>query len=157
MKERAAESERRVKAIQQKLDRLDEAYLFGHTIDLTSYTRQRDKLREELTFAKIDYHAEAIEELDVQGILAFAERVLPMRERGLTPGGINMYARTINSYLTWLHEEGHASDRLRVKLLPNPPKPYTTFSDADLRRLVTNAPKGWALNSDTSRRLTPKR
>ena len=76
-KERAAESERRFKAIQQKLDRLDEAYLFGHTIDLTSYTRQRDKLREELTFAKIDYHAEAIEELDVQGILAFAERVLP--------------------------------------------------------------------------------
>jgi len=47
------------------------------TIDLTSYERQRDKLREELTFAQIDQHAEAIEELDVQGILAFAERVLP--------------------------------------------------------------------------------
>jgi DNA invertase Pin-like site-specific DNA recombinase len=77
MKERAAESERRVKAIQQKLDRLDEAYLFAQTIDLTSYERQRDKLREELTLAKIDHHAEAIEELDVQGILAFADRVLP--------------------------------------------------------------------------------
>ena len=33
-----------------------------------------------------------------------------------------MYARTINSYLTWLHEEGHV-ERLRIKLLPNPPKP----------------------------------
>jgi len=33
---------------------------------------------------------------------------------------------------------------LRIKLLPNPPKPYTTFSDADIRRLVTHAPKGWA-------------
>ncbi|MBY0495700.1 MAG: recombinase family protein [Cyanobacteria bacterium] len=77
IKDRAAESERRVKAIQQKLDRLDEAYLFAQTIDLTSYERQRDKLREELTLAQIDHHAESIEELDVQGILAFAERVLP--------------------------------------------------------------------------------
>ena len=34
-------------------------------------------MREELTFAQIDHHAEAIEELDVQGILAFTERVLP--------------------------------------------------------------------------------
>ncbi len=77
IKERAADSERRVKAIQQKLDRLDEAYLFAQTIDLTSYERQRDKLREELTLAQIDHHAAAIDELDVQGILAFAERVLP--------------------------------------------------------------------------------
>jgi len=77
IKERAAESERRVKAIQHKLDRLDEAYLFAQTIDLTSYGRQRDKLREELTLAQIDHHNESVEELDVQGILAFAERVLP--------------------------------------------------------------------------------
>ncbi|HEY4645890.1 MAG TPA: hypothetical protein VIH25_06380, partial [Steroidobacteraceae bacterium] len=45
--------------------------------DLTSYERQRDKLREELTFAKIDHHADAVDELDVEGILAFAERILP--------------------------------------------------------------------------------
>jgi hypothetical protein len=36
-----------------------------------------DRLREELTLAQIDHHAEAVDELDVQGILAFAERVLP--------------------------------------------------------------------------------
>jgi hypothetical protein len=77
IKERAVESERRVKAIQQKLDRLDEAFLYAQTIDLTSYERPRDKLREELTLAQIDHHVEAIEELDVQGILAFAERILP--------------------------------------------------------------------------------
>jgi hypothetical protein len=74
IKERAAESDRRVKAIQQKPDQLDEAYLFAQTIDLTSYGRQRDKLREELTLAQIDHHADAVDEL---GILAFAERVLP--------------------------------------------------------------------------------
>ena len=76
-KDRAADVERRVNAIQQKLDRLDEAFLYAQTIDLTSYERQRDKLRGEVTLAQIDRHAEAVEEIDVEGILAFAERVLP--------------------------------------------------------------------------------
>jgi hypothetical protein len=75
--ERTTEQERRVKASQQKLDRLDEAFLYSESIDLTSYSRQRDKLREELTLAQIDRHTEAVDELDVQGILAFAERILP--------------------------------------------------------------------------------
>ncbi len=52
--ERKTEQERRVKAIQQKLDRRDEAFLYSESIDLTSYSRQRDKLREELTLAKIE-------------------------------------------------------------------------------------------------------
>ena len=56
---------------------VDEAFLYAESIDLTSYSRQRDKLREELTLAQIDRHTEAVDELDVQGILAFAERILP--------------------------------------------------------------------------------
>jgi site-specific recombinase XerC len=28
--------------------------------------------------------------------------VVAMRQRGVTPGGLNMYARSINSFLTWL-------------------------------------------------------
>jgi len=76
-KDRTAEQERRVKAIQQKLDRLDEALLFARTIDSKSYERQRDRLREEMTLAQIDHHGDAVDELDVQGILAFAERILP--------------------------------------------------------------------------------
>jgi hypothetical protein len=35
-----------------------------------------------LTLAQIDRHAEAIQEIDVAGILAFAERVLPRRRNG---------------------------------------------------------------------------
>jgi site-specific recombinase XerD len=66
--------------------------------------------------------------------------VVGMRQRGLTPGGINMYARTINSYLSWLHAEGHISERLRIKLLPNPPKPLRALSDAEIRRLVMFRP-----------------
>ena len=76
-KDRTAEQEKRVKVIQQKLDRLDEAFLFAQSIDSTSYERQRDRLREEMTLAQIDHHTDATDELDVQGILAFAERILP--------------------------------------------------------------------------------
>ena len=76
-KQRIAEVERKQKAIQQKLDRLDEAFLYEQTIDITSYDRQRDRLREELTLAQMDRHATELEEFDVEGILAFAERVLP--------------------------------------------------------------------------------
>jgi hypothetical protein len=76
-KDRTVEQENRVKLIQQKLDRLDDAFLFAQSIDAKTYERQRDRLREELTLAQIDHHAEATDELDVQGILAFAERILP--------------------------------------------------------------------------------
>ncbi len=72
-----ADAERRAKAIQKKLDRLDEAFLFERSIDIDVYDRHAEKLREELTLLRIDRHAAEIDELDVEGILAFAERVLP--------------------------------------------------------------------------------
>ena len=53
-KQRIAEIERKQKAIQQKLDRLDEAFLFERTIDIETYDRHRDKLREELALAQMD-------------------------------------------------------------------------------------------------------
>jgi hypothetical protein len=57
--------------------KLDEAFLYSEAIDVTTYGRQRDKLREELTLARIEYHTEAVGELHASGILAFAERILP--------------------------------------------------------------------------------
>jgi hypothetical protein len=36
---RAAEQQRRVRAIQQKLDKLDEAFLYSEAIDVTTYGR----------------------------------------------------------------------------------------------------------------------
>ena len=97
--ERTTEQERRVKAIQQKLDRLDEAFLYSESIDHTSYGRQRDKLREEMTLAQIDHHAEAIEELDVQGILAFTERVLPRAADLWVQGSLNQKQRLQQLFL----------------------------------------------------------
>jgi hypothetical protein len=74
--ERIEEIERKQKSIREKLDRLDQAFLFERSIDIDTYDRHRDKLREELTLARMDRHSAELEELDVEGILAFAERVL---------------------------------------------------------------------------------
>lgn len=75
--QRIAEIERKQKTIRERLDRLDEAFLYERSIDIERYDRHRDKLREELTIAQMDRHASELEEMDVEGILAFAERVLP--------------------------------------------------------------------------------
>jgi hypothetical protein len=55
-KQRVVEVERKKKAIHEKLDRLDEAFLYERTIDIERYDRQRDKLREELTLVQMDRH-----------------------------------------------------------------------------------------------------
>lgn len=52
----ADDTARRANAIQQKVDRLDEASLFAQSIDITTYERHRDKLRQELTLSQIDGH-----------------------------------------------------------------------------------------------------
>jgi hypothetical protein len=77
VKNEVASAEHRAKAIQQKLDRLDDAFIYKESIDLGAYERQRDRLREELTLTEIDRHGPKVKEFDVEGILNFAERVLP--------------------------------------------------------------------------------
>ena len=77
VRDEIANAERLRKQSKTKLDRLDEAFLFERSIDIETYDRQAEKLREELTLARIDRHSGQLEELDVEGILAFAERVLP--------------------------------------------------------------------------------
>ena len=92
-KQRMVEVEGKQKAIQQKLDRLDEAFLYEQTIDITSYDRQRDRLREELTLVQMHRHATELEELDVEGILAFAERVLPSASNLWVQASLNQKQR----------------------------------------------------------------
>jgi hypothetical protein len=63
--------------VQKRLDRLDEAFLFERSIDIDVDDRHAEKLRQELTLLRMGRHAFEIDELDVEGILAFAERILP--------------------------------------------------------------------------------
>jgi integrase/recombinase XerD len=70
--------------------------------------------------------------------------VIGLRARGLTPGGCNMYIRTVNSYLSWLREEGHTDQRLRVKLLKCPLHVPTLLSSSDVGALAAFRPSAHA-------------
>jgi hypothetical protein len=70
-----ANAERPAKAIQDKLDRLDEAFLFERSIDIEKHDRHAEKLREELTLVRIDRHSGQLDELNVERI--WRSRVLP--------------------------------------------------------------------------------
>ena len=52
VKNEVASAEQQAKAIHQKLDRLDDAFIYEESIDLGTYERQRDRLREELTLVE---------------------------------------------------------------------------------------------------------
>jgi hypothetical protein len=54
VREEIANADRAAKSIQDKLDRLDEAFLFERSIDIETYDRHAEKLREELTLARIE-------------------------------------------------------------------------------------------------------
>jgi site-specific DNA recombinase len=75
-RDRTTEQQRRVSAIQQKLDKLDEAFLYAEAIDVTTYGRQRDKLREE-RWPRSTITLRPSMNSTVEGMLAFAERILP--------------------------------------------------------------------------------
>jgi site-specific DNA recombinase len=92
-KRRIVEVERKQKTIQERLDRLDEAFLYERSIDIERYDRHRDKLREELTLVQMDRHASELEEMDVEGILAFAERVLPSASNLWVQSSLNQKQR----------------------------------------------------------------
>jgi len=47
VRDELANAERAAKAIQEKLDRLDEPFLFERSIDIETYDRRAEKLHEE--------------------------------------------------------------------------------------------------------------
>jgi hypothetical protein len=47
------------------------------SIDIDTYDRHKDKLRQGLTLLDIDRHSDLLEKFDVEGVLAPTERVLP--------------------------------------------------------------------------------
>jgi site-specific recombinase XerD len=68
--------------------------------------------------------------------------VIGMRESGLSPGACNVYIRSINSFLTWLHEGGYVTEALRIRQLPQPKKVIPIFTEAHVQALIKFRPKG---------------
>lgn len=68
--------ENRLAGLQGREGLLEDAYLYEKRIDSATYERLRDKLREEIALCRIELEDVRLEEIDVEGLLGFAEHVL---------------------------------------------------------------------------------
>lgn len=72
---RRTAAERKMADLKRRKDQLVEAFIFQKAIDQATYKEQLDKLSEAMALAEIDQHDERAEELDIEAVLDFAERV----------------------------------------------------------------------------------
>ncbi|MGH9876138.1 MAG: tyrosine-type recombinase/integrase [Nitrososphaerales archaeon] len=79
---------------------------------------------------------------------SLSQFVLGMREAGLSITSCNIYIRSINSFLTWLKENGHCPQTFmngkpfRLTKLPEEKKQLRVFDDADIHKILSFKPKG---------------
>jgi integrase/recombinase XerD len=76
------------------------------------------------------------------------EFMVSMIENGAKPGTANCYARCLNSFLTWLAENGHTPERLRVPLTKQPKRVLKTYTPEEVERIIRHKPK-----SQTGKRI----
>lgn len=69
------------------------------------------------------------------------EFVIKLKEAGLATTSINCYIRGINSYLTWLFENEHTTEHLKIKQLQEEKVIITPFTDSQLQALISYKPK----------------
>ena len=71
----------------------------------------------------------------------FAPTIQSMIQRGVSPITINTYARAINAFLRWLHEEGKSSTLVVIPRLKEPTLAIQTFRTEEIQRLFMYRPK----------------
>jgi site-specific DNA recombinase len=89
-----------VREKRQRLDRVEDAFLHEHSIDRTTYERQRDLLRDQIGAAESELNDAVIEQLDVDGVLGFSEHVIE------------------NAATLWIHLALNEKQRLQQVLFP---------------------------------------
>lgn len=67
--------------------------------------------------------------------------VISLREAGVSIITTNSYIRGINSYMTWLHENGHTPDKLRLQPLKAPQTVLKVLSDSQVKSLLSFKPR----------------
>lgn len=120
-KERGAETrsarsllETRLANLQHREQQVEDAW-FDERIDRKSYERQRDKVRTEIALTKTELSDTTLEELDVEGVLGFAEHVLTGASK------------------LWIEATSEQKRRLQAVFFPN----RITFLDGQFGTAVT--------------------
>ena len=68
--------EKRVVSVGERIEQLVEAHVHAKSIDRQTYETRMTREREALALARLELHDAELDELDVEGVLAFAERLL---------------------------------------------------------------------------------
>ena len=71
----AGKQDRRVRELERRKARLEEAFLYEDTIDRATYQKHSDRLSEERALALMEKHDHELEGLDVEALLNYAEFV----------------------------------------------------------------------------------
>jgi integrase/recombinase XerD len=66
-----------------------------------------------------------------------------MRESGLSTSCTDAYIRGINPFLSWCFENGLTSAHLKIKRLKIEERVMKTFTDAQVKVIITYKPKDW--------------
>lgn len=75
--------------------------------------------------------------------------VMGLRENGMSPSGCNVKIRSMNSFLTWCHREGHC-DEVKIKQLKTGQIVIQTFTSSHIKAFLKFRPKGkyeWRLHT----------
>jgi hypothetical protein len=67
--------------------------------------------------------------------------VIKMREADVSPGAVNAFARGINSFLSWLHENSKTETHLKIKQLKTEKRILKTCTEKQAKELVHYKPK----------------
>ena len=70
---------------------------------------------------------------EIPNKLNIKEFVIKLQESGIAVTTVNFYIRSLNSFLSWLHENEMIPEHLRVKRLKEPERALKTFTDEQLR------------------------
>jgi len=68
------------------------------------------------------------------------EFMMSMGESGMKPGAMNTFARGMNSFFTWLHEEGHTAKRFKIRMRKVQKRVLKTYSKSDMDKIVAYEP-----------------
>ena len=68
--------EQRIKEIEGKRQKLLEAHVYQKTLDAELYRREDDRLSQEIALARLELHDAQIEQIDIEGVLGFAESII---------------------------------------------------------------------------------
>jgi hypothetical protein len=105
--------------------------LFERSIDIETYDRHAETLREELMLVRIEGTGQ-LEELDVEGILAFAERALPRAADLWVQASLDQRQRFHQLFFP----DGIAFDEIRLFEPAQPRRPSATCGKSEPKMKV---------------------